>query len=312
MKSKAFTLIELLVVIAIIAILAAILFPVFAQAKAAAKKTSCLSNAKQLGLGVLMYMGDSDDVFVPVKNCDQEGGAPCGWWPADYNNRDWPYTVQPYIKNDYKGSSIFHCTSESYDPLHLWGGTANTQGLTADQYHRWTASYVNYGMNVSYLQPDPGCAGAQTIDAGGAGGNGTPMMGIPISSTSMDAPADTVMMTDTKQEVSSSLAFYPSSVATAPGLLGGNAKACEWWGSWGVDSGYETNIDVAPKTGTGDVSTRHNGTNVSFCDGHSKSLAPGALAAGTNWTATSSQWSVKITDLTKNLWSLRKSGSSDL
>jgi len=98
MKSKAFTLIELLVVIAIIAILAAILFPVFAQAKAAAKKTSCLSNAKQLGLGVLMYMGDSDDVFIPVKNCDQEGGAACGWWPADYNNRDWPYTVQPYLK----------------------------------------------------------------------------------------------------------------------------------------------------------------------------------------------------------------------
>ena len=62
-KSRAFTLIELLVVIAIIAILAAILFPVFAQAKEAAKKTQCLSNLKQIGLGATMYATDSDDLL---------------------------------------------------------------------------------------------------------------------------------------------------------------------------------------------------------------------------------------------------------
>ena len=65
-RSKAFTLIELLVVIAIIAILAAILFPVFAQAKAAAKKTSCLSNTKQVGLAALMYANDNDDGLPDV------------------------------------------------------------------------------------------------------------------------------------------------------------------------------------------------------------------------------------------------------
>ncbi len=65
MRRRAFTLIELLVVIAIIAILAAILFPVFATAKEAAKKTQGLSNSKQLNLAFQQYLGDSDDV-VPV------------------------------------------------------------------------------------------------------------------------------------------------------------------------------------------------------------------------------------------------------
>lgn len=74
MQRKAFTLIELLVVIAIIAILAAILFPVFAQAKAAAKKTSDLSNQKQIATANLMYSGDNDDIFA----ANGEGLLPAG------------------------------------------------------------------------------------------------------------------------------------------------------------------------------------------------------------------------------------------
>jgi prepilin-type N-terminal cleavage/methylation domain-containing protein/prepilin-type processing-associated H-X9-DG protein len=89
MKRSGFTLIELLVVIAIIAILAAILFPVFAQAKAAAKKTQSLSNVKQLGLGAIMYNGDSDDVFTM-------GSNGCWWQPTDGG---WTYNVLPYIKS---------------------------------------------------------------------------------------------------------------------------------------------------------------------------------------------------------------------
>src|SRR5450432_3744586 len=77
-RRKGFTLIELLVVIAIIAILAAILFPVFAQARESARKTSCLSNQKQIGLGFLMYTQDYDSAFPSTRHGSvgvaQEGG----------------------------------------------------------------------------------------------------------------------------------------------------------------------------------------------------------------------------------------------
>ena len=91
MIRKAFTLIELLVVIAIIAILAAILFPVFAQAKAAAKRTADLSNNKQLDLGLIMYSGDYDDNPAPMMQ-----GA---WdWPR-YQLILWKDAILPYVKN---------------------------------------------------------------------------------------------------------------------------------------------------------------------------------------------------------------------
>jgi prepilin-type N-terminal cleavage/methylation domain-containing protein/prepilin-type processing-associated H-X9-DG protein len=91
---KAFTLIELLVVIAIIAILAAILFPVFAQAKNAAKKTTDLSNIKQVGLGTVMYAGDYDDVMPLGDYLLQPPPAGKAFWVIT-----WRLTTQPYVKS---------------------------------------------------------------------------------------------------------------------------------------------------------------------------------------------------------------------
>ena len=77
-QRRAFTLIELLVVIAIIAILAAILFPVFAQAKVAAKRTSDISNVKNIALGINIYLADNDDV-LPMSRTVINGGD---WWTS--------------------------------------------------------------------------------------------------------------------------------------------------------------------------------------------------------------------------------------
>ncbi len=86
---QGFTLIELLVVIAIIAILAAILFPVFAQAREMARKTVCLSNIKQLTLGQLMYAQDYDEAYAMTAQCCDSGGSQIYWQEM----------IEPYIKS---------------------------------------------------------------------------------------------------------------------------------------------------------------------------------------------------------------------
>jgi len=102
-KSSAFTLIELLVVIAIIAILAAILFPVFARARENARRSSCQSNLKQIGLGVAQYTQDYDE-SLPSSWIDEANANPA------YPGTDrWMDLVQPYIKS----TQIFNCPSDS-------------------------------------------------------------------------------------------------------------------------------------------------------------------------------------------------------
>lgn len=136
MKRYAFTLIELLVVIAIIAILAAILFPVFTRAKDAAKKTQSISNLKQVGLSTLIYAADSDDTYpMSAYIKPPEGGDPR---PVVFSIYD---AVQPYMKN----VKIF--ISPSDNPPQDWKLRLNGLNLTNPQGGLQFASYApNLGL----------------------------------------------------------------------------------------------------------------------------------------------------------------------
>jgi len=160
-----FTLIELLVVIAIIAILAAILFPVFAQAREQARKTSCLSNVKQLALAVSMYTQDYDESFPllvePANNSSDTTsfGHPLGW-----NQYTWQNLVQPYTKN----WQAFICPdsglqksdpSTSYDPFGNYAMLGESTALSSGSGplpNYLTDWWDGYGVAVAFQ----GIAGA--------------------------------------------------------------------------------------------------------------------------------------------------------
>ncbi|MCC6729820.1 MAG: DUF1559 domain-containing protein [Chthonomonadales bacterium] len=273
-QGSAFTLIELLVVIAIIAILAAILFPVFASAREKARTTSCLSNTKQIALGHLMYWQDYDEVVAP------HAWTSAAAFPDD--QRYWPELIQPYTKN----WPILRCPSDGTDPFGIWNGSqANIKWWY--NWMRWPA----YGYNWNYLnQSDcsvwlPG--------------------GYPVTNAAINSPAGTVLLTDSKY-VGDSAGWYTSHVVDSPAALWA-PDDCTWSnGGWGAGSyGDDLNFASNP-TYTGPVAIRHNeGTNVAFCDGHSKYMKAGALAAGTNWVKGMANTDIVISDRSQYLWDLQ-------
>ena len=120
-RSRGFTLIELLVVIAIIAILAAILFPVFARAREKARQTNCLSNVKQIMLGVLMYAQDYDEM-LPNEQYNRGGGG------NEYLvDSSWRGVIFPYVNN----AQLFICPSHTPDTstYALFDGRWNDQKM---------------------------------------------------------------------------------------------------------------------------------------------------------------------------------------
>ncbi len=166
MKRIGFTLIELLVVIAIIAILAAILFPVFARAREKARQSSCSSNLKQLATAVLMYVQDYDERFP---------GSYCALNPTGWGR--WHTVISPYVQNE----QLFICPSEpdrDYDLSHAGGYGYNGYGTTASNGLGWRNKYssqwapllakVVYPAQMVML----GEPSAHTFDLRGYGGAG--------------------------------------------------------------------------------------------------------------------------------------------
>ncbi|HVF10814.1 MAG TPA: DUF1559 domain-containing protein [Abditibacteriaceae bacterium] len=164
-RRHGFTLIELLVVIAIIAILAAILFPVFARARENARRTSCSSNLKQLALGMAQYIQDNDGTFPRVGDFWQDDSSVPGG-QAFYS---WGNKIFPYVKN----LQVYQCPSEKH-PVNSTLRQANWS-LVYDY-----ADYA-YNANLSYTF-DPPYTGLDVV----AG----------INESKLSAPAVTVMLQD--------------------------------------------------------------------------------------------------------------------
>jgi len=155
-RSSGFTLIELLVVIAIIAILASILFPVFARARAAARKTQCVSNQKQIGLASAMYTQDYDEQLVPHNQWGNRGR----WDGRTHQTTDWQALLLPYTKN----MAIFRCpdrerTGGSDQATEMiWGGiginldTAWRTGETLSSINR-PASIIHFMDSARLRRP---------------------------------------------------------------------------------------------------------------------------------------------------------------
>jgi len=255
-KSSAFTLIELLVVIAIIAILAAILFPVFAQARAKARQTSCLSNTKQIDLGFQMYKQDYDEWFPywawgnsSPKNCSSQPG--CNHFESLWINAIYPYT---------KSVAIYRCPSD------LANLTPENSAL-----YWWFAENPNVSpaLQVSKYNMIPEVT-RQSLSMGANehllnGGFGNPTDAL------VDRPASTLLVADNITSLVCCLSQWrpdrgnpadPRHKFIMRRVAYANQCDGTWWG--GDQSVHKPEWDS-------NACERHSyGSNIGFADGHAK------------------------------------------
>lgn len=261
---RAFTLIELLVVIAIIAILAAILFPVFAQAKAAAKKSSCLSNTKQIATALYIYGQDNDDTLMQTS------------WENDATHPyqvHWTFLLQPYIKN----WNIFRCAS---DPNPVKPKKACPNGI--DDFGKmpmvcdWQAPEYSYIPNYNSIPAHDWS---------------------PVSMTMSEEPANQIMIAERRDKLDNGTVM-----GAHKGLSGFDpSQPCP---TWSYSQITQAQAEQHAKTDTNDKFDiirvkwdRHgNGANYCYLDGHAKfaalgrTLQPKSYQYGTRWYPSPAPW----------------------
>jgi len=211
-QRNAFTLIELLVVIAIIAILAAILFPVFAQAKAAAKKTACLSNSKEIGTASMIYAVDADDLFPSIYDDAPGSINGCGGDP--------PCVMDPYVKNG-----------------GIWAGGFRN-GLQSKQYWNSNHDYdrLDFGYNWGWEIRSGGAVvqGERCTDGGadvGCQGRGGQRYMVGLSNSAMVNPAGLMEFGNT----------YDTPRQT---VGGGDGWFFDSWSGWNTSTGIGNNNNI--------------------------------------------------------------------
>jgi prepilin-type N-terminal cleavage/methylation domain-containing protein len=286
---KAFTLIELLVVIAIIAILAAILFPVFASAKAAAKKAVCISNSKQYGFAQELYRGDNDGRYVLVQ-----------WVNTYLVTSDPPDNVlgiilQPYMKT-------VDVLASPGDPAN-YSQRVNEQSLadpnptTQAQKDFNFAIKADYGYNAQYFS----VMGANCVVANDFKAQGT-------SESAVEKPAETILAINSIWDrvggrpvgggnwyVDPPCRLDTNGSDSFPPLPAG-CTGRYWWGGWQPSSADAWNVFGGAWPWHADNAV------IVWADGHSTARKISATTAGCNVL---NSWGGRIFDVDKYLWDLR-------
>ena len=244
---SAFTLIELLVVIAIIALLAAILFPAFGRVRENARRSSCQSNLKQLGLGILQYMQDYDErtpsgIHSPFGNGFDSIVAGLGWGEQ----------IFPYVKSN----QIYGCPSDTYR------NTGRNMVSYAINLNASLTTNGDIGRNISVFS-----ATTQTVALFEVTGVAVTNLAVPhISSVGYNAGDEGSPTGNGYYFVSNNSGFSQNSPACAMGYLG--------------NVGANTCKGVGTSTNTGETGRHLDGSNFLFMDGHVKWLLGASVAGG--------------------------------